>query len=228
MCRRPLLGWGATQPVEHISERRPLLTPENVSSQADQLPTLLARAQSGDRGASNELLTLLYDDLRRMAHWHMARERGGGAGYTLQPTALVHEAYLRLVAGRAMAAGDRRHFFAAAGLAMRRILIERARRAAGPEAGGGRIRVELDAGADLPAGGPEPEPDWEALDRAMEALSSTDRELAEIVHLRYYAGLSVSEAAAILETSPRTIDRRWQVARAWIADYLTRDGAGPR
>jgi RNA polymerase sigma factor (TIGR02999 family) len=199
-----------------------------MSTQADQLPTLLARAQSGDRSASNALLTLLYDDLRRMAHWHMARERHAGAGYTLQPTALVHEAYLRLVAGRAMACRDRRHFFAAAGLAMRRILIERARRVAGPEAGGGRVRVELGAGADPPAAASDAEPDWEALDRAMSALSEMDPELAEIVHLRYYAGLSVNEAAEVLETSPRTIDRRWQVARAWIADFLTQKSVEPR
>ena len=224
---RPRIRRGATGLTNTSSERNPTLTPEKVSDQTDQLPTLLARAQSGDRSAGDALLALLYDDLRRMAHWHMARERRGGAGYTLQPTALVHEAYLRLVAGRPMACRDRRHFFAAAGLAMRRVLIERARRVGGPEAGGGRLRVELD-GADLPGAASAAEPDWEALDRAMTGLSETDPELAEVVHLRYYAGLGVNDVAEVLETSPRTIDRRWQVARAWIADFLTRESADPR
>ncbi len=193
---------------------------------ADQLPELLARAQAGDQAAHGQLLDLLYDDLRRLAHWHMARERRGGAGHTLQATALVHEAYIRLLGGRAITFNDRKHFFAAAGLAMRRILVERARRVAGPEAGGDRVRVELD----VRLGGAEPqeEPDWAALDEAMTALTAEDPELAEVVHLRYYAGLNVNEVAEALETSPRTVDRRWQVARAWLLEFLTHKGGDPR
>jgi RNA polymerase sigma factor (TIGR02999 family) len=197
-----------------------------VHAPPDQLAKLLARTQEGDAAANDELLALLYEDLRRMAHWHMARERQAGAGHTLQATALVHEAYMRLFAGRPIAINDRRHFFAAAGLAMRRILVERARRVAGPEAGGNLVRVELDA--DMAPGRAGEEPDWEALDRATSALAAEDPELAEIVHLRYYAGLSVNEVAEATGSSPRTIDRRWQVARAWILDFLAREGGDPR
>jgi RNA polymerase sigma factor (TIGR02999 family) len=197
-----------------------------MESAADQLPDLLARAQTGDAAAHEQLLNLLYEDLRRLAHWHMARERRGGAGHTLQATALVHEAYMRLIAGRAVTFNDRRHFFAAAGLAMRRILVERARRIAGPEAGGDRVRVELDV--QLGDSPPQEEPDWAALDQAMTALTAEDPELAEVVHLRYYAGLNVNEVADALGASPRTVDRRWQVARAWLLEFLTRRGGDPR
>lgn len=198
-----------------------------MSSDPDPIPDLLARAQTGEAAAHNRLLDLLYEDLRRLAHWHMARERHAGAGHTLQATALVHEAYMRLMGGKTLEVSSRRHFFAAAGLVMRRILVERARRVAGPEAGGGRIRVEL--GNDLgPDSAPTDEPDWEALDRAMSALTEEDPELAEMVHLRYYAGLSVAEIANATGLSPRTVDRRWQVARAWILDHLTRNGVDPR
>jgi RNA polymerase sigma factor (TIGR02999 family) len=125
-----------------------------------------------------------------------------------------------------MTFNDRKHFFAAAGLAMRRILVERARRVAGPEAGGDRVRVDLDVR--LGEAEPQEEPDWAALDEAMTALTAEDPELAEVVHLRYYAGLNVNEVAEALETSPRTVDRRWQVARAWLLEFLTQKGGDPR
>jgi DNA-directed RNA polymerase specialized sigma24 family protein len=107
---------------------------------------------------------------------------------------------------------------------MRRLLVDRARRVEGPEAGGDRHRVEFTS--DVAETGPG-EPDWEAIDNAMSRLASEDPELAEIVHLRYYAGLSVDEVAAAIEASPRTVDRRWQVARAWILDYLARHDVDP-
>ena len=188
-----------------------------------EITRILSALQQGDPRAADELLPLIYAELRRLAAAKMAREQ---PGHTLQATALVHEAYIRLLGGRTMTFNDRKHFFAAAGLAMRRILVERARRVAGPEAGGDRVRVELDVR--LGEAEEQEEPDWAALDEAMTVLTAEDPELAEVVHLRYYAGLNVNEVAEALETSPRTVDRRWQVARAWLLEFLTHKGGDPR
>lgn len=202
-----------------------------MSGSTSVITDLLARAQQGDASAAEQILPLVYDDLRRMAQHYLFRERQGGSAFTLQATALVHEAYLRLLQGKDVTWSGRRHFFAAAALAMRRILVERARRKAGPKAGGGRQIGSLVTDAPVPgepAGADEAEPDWELLDRAMQALSRQDAELAEVVHLRYFAGLSVDSAALALETSPRTVDRRWQLARAWLLDWSARNGDNSR
>jgi RNA polymerase sigma factor (TIGR02999 family) len=176
---------------------------------------LLDAAAAGDRRAAADLLPLVYDELRKLA---TARMAGESPDHTLQPTALVHEAYLRLV-GR----GDdhrwdgRGHFFAAAAEAMRRILIESARRKRGPERGGDFIRHDLDPDHPSPPG---PPPRLLALDR----LAAIEPRAAEVVKLRYFAGLTVAEAAAALGISPRTADADWAYARAWLVTALRDEG----
>src|SRR5262245_9806745 len=172
---------------------------------------LLDAAAAGDPHAAGQLLPLVYDELRRLAAQRLAHER---AGHTLQPTALVHEAYLRLVGG-----GDeenwnsRGHFFAAAAEAMRRILVEAARRRRAAKHGGGRTREELDA--DLVAAA-QPREDLLALDEALDKLAATNRPAAELVQLRYFAGLTLPDAAEALGMAPRTAGRLWAYARAWL------------
>ena len=176
---------------------------------------ILAAAEAGDPRAAAELLPLVYDELRKLAAARMADE---SPGHTLQPTALVHEAYLRLV-GR----GDdhrwdgRGHFFAAAAEAMRRILIEAARRKHGPERGGDFTRHDLDPEQPSPPG---PSPRLLALDEALDRLAAIEPRAAEVVKLRYFAGLSVAEAASALGISPRTADNDWAYARAWLVTAL--------
>jgi len=180
---------------------------------------LLDAAAAGDRKAAADLLPLVYDELRKLA---AARMAGESPEHTLQPTALVHEAYLRLV-GR----GDdhrwdgRGHFFAAAAEAMRRILIESARRKRGPERGGDFTRHDLDPDQPSPPG---PSPRLLALDEALDRLAAIEPRAAEVVKLRYFAGLTVAEAAAALGISPRTADADWAYARAWLVTALRDEG----
>jgi len=176
---------------------------------------LLDAAADGDRQAAADLLPLVYDELRKLAAARMAAE---SPDHTLQPTALVHEAYLRLV-GR----GDderwdgRGHFFAAAAEAMRRILIESARRKHGPERGGDYTRHDLDSDQ-LPS--PDPSPRLLALVEALDRLATVEPRAAEIVKLRYFTGLTVAETATVLGISPRTADNDWAYARAWLVAAL--------
>jgi RNA polymerase sigma factor (TIGR02999 family) len=179
---------------------------------------LLRQIDGGDAGASEELLPLVYQELRRLARARMARER---PGLTLTPTALVHEAYLRLVGDRGPEWGNRGHFFAAAAEAMRRILIERARHYARRRHGGGQQRISL-ADAHLPmAAHPEEVLD---LDEALSRLERLDAGMAAVVKLRFFSGLTVPETAAALGTSPSTVDRQWTAARAWLQREMTRLG----
>ena len=182
---------------------------------ATQVLEALAR---GDPGAAEELLPLVYVELRRLAARNLAKE---AAGQTLQPTALVHEAYLRLV-GTDQKWDGRGQFFAAAAEAMRRILIENARRKARHKRGGDRRRVALGdiaaPGADVPA------EDVLAIDEALTQLAQEDAAKAELVKLRFYAGLSVTEAAQCLGISRATADRYWAYARAWLHDRLHQGG----
>lgn len=180
---------------------------------------LLAAAAAGDPTASAQLLPLVYDHLRELARKRLAHER---PGLTLDATALVHEAYMRIAGGGDVQWNSRRHFFAAAGIAMRRILVERARRLAGPKAGGGRQRLPLSAVNDpsLAQADPVDETDWILLDAALTELEQTDPELSEVVHLRYFAGLTVPEAAMALNRGARSVDRDWSVARAWLLDRM--------
>ena len=165
----------------------------------------------GDPNAANELLPLLYDELHKLAAQRMARE---APGQTLQPTALVHEAYLRLIdVDKAQHWNSKGHFFAAAAEAMRRILVENARRKASLKRGGAMVREDL-AEAELEA--PAVADDLVALDEALTLLNETDPLAAQLVQLRYFAGLTSEEAAETLGISARTADRTWAYARAWL------------
>jgi RNA polymerase sigma factor (TIGR02999 family) len=170
---------------------------------------LLDAAAAGDHSAADELLPLVYDELRRLAAARLAQE---SAGQTLQPTALVHEAYLRLVgADPARPWRGRDHFLAAAARAMRRILVDRARRKLSRKGGGGQARLPL---PDLAA--PEPDASLLALDEALTKFAVHAAEKAKLVELRYFAGLTGEQAAAALGISPTTADRHWSYARAWL------------
>jgi RNA polymerase sigma factor (TIGR02999 family) len=142
-------------------------------------------------------------------------------GQTLQPTALVHEAYLRLVGGGDQVWGSRGHFFAAAAEAMRRILVENARRKGSRKRGGDRARADLDVDQ---LAVPELREDLLALDEALDRLAAADPEAARLVQLRYFAGLTLAQAAEVLDVSPRTADRLWAYARAWLHQALEGDG----
>jgi RNA polymerase sigma factor (TIGR02999 family) len=176
-----------------------------------EVTRILETLARGDATAAEHLLPLVYEELRRLAVQQLAKEP---SGQTLQPTALVHEAYLRLVdAEKAPSWNGRGHFFAAAALAMRRILVENARRKRSLKRGGDRGRTEYDERS-LPAA--EPCEDLLALDAALTELAAKDRQAAELVQLRYFGGLTLPEAAAILAVSPRTAGRLWAFARAWL------------
>jgi RNA polymerase sigma factor (TIGR02999 family) len=182
---------------------------------------LLDAAAAGDRHAAADLLPLVYDELRKLAAVRMASE---SPDQTLQPTALVHEAYLRLVGPADGAHWENRgHFFAAAAEAMRRILVDRARRKAAVKHGGEFGRLEL--APDL-AASREPREDLVALDDALDRLAAEDPLKAELVKLRYLAGLTLPEAAAALGLSERTAGRQWAFARAWLRRAV--EGAGEK
>jgi RNA polymerase sigma factor (TIGR02999 family) len=178
---------------------------------------ILSAIEQGDPSAAEHLLPLIYDELRKLAAQKLAQEK---PGQTLQATALVHEAYLRLVGpgGRQQAVrwDGRRHFFAAAAEAMRRILIDRARHKKSPKGGGERRRVEFDA--DAPLAGPDgvDSDDLLALDEALRQFEVVDPPKARLVKLRYFAGLSIAEAGEILGISPATAKRDWVYARSWL------------
>jgi RNA polymerase sigma factor (TIGR02999 family) len=176
-----------------------------------EVTQVLHAIAEGDPGAASQLLPLVYDELRQLAAQKLARET---PGQTLQPTALVHEAYLRLVGEAEEQRWDSRgHFFAAAAEAMRRILVETARRKASLKRGGDRDRVEVVDGL---LAAPEPREDLVALDAALTKLAQTDKQAAELVQLRYFTGLPMPEIAEILGVAPRTADRLWAFAKAWL------------
>jgi RNA polymerase sigma factor (TIGR02999 family) len=181
----------------------------------NQVTQLLTGIEKGDPHASSQLLPLVYDELRRLAAHRLAQE---SPGQTLQPTALVHEAYLRLLGDDAEAHWDSRgHFFGAAAEAMRRILVENVRRKQALKRGGGLGRDELDK-AQLLA--PEPSEDLLALDEALTQLAETDRTAADLVQLRYFGGMAMPEAAKVLGLSLRTAERLWTYARAWLYQQI--------
>ncbi len=184
--------------------------PDRDHPSPDQVTRLLHGIRGGDRRLAEELLPQVYTELRRLAGARMAVEN---PGQTLQPTALVHEAYLRLVKGEDPGWENRRHFFAAAAEAMRRILIERARRYARHKHGAGQRRVALDG--DLAIAEPDAD-DLLSLDRCLDRLEQRDAAMARVVKLRFFAGLTVDETAAALAISPRQVARLWNAARAWL------------
>jgi len=161
----------------------------------------------------SELIRLVYSDLRRMAAQHFRHER---PGHTLQPTALVHELYVRLFAQRPKTFRGRAHFFGVASRAMREVLVEQARRRGAQKRGGGQLRVSLE---DLQIACPEP-PDYAAIDAALTQLTSLDARLADIVEFRVFGGLSTSEIAAVLHMGKSTVRKHWALARAWLEREL--------
>jgi RNA polymerase sigma factor (TIGR02999 family) len=172
---------------------------------------LLDAAAAGDRKAAAELLPLVYDELRKLAASRMADE---APNQTLQPTALVHEAYLRLIGPADAARWDSRgHFFAAAAEAMRRILVEGARRKKAAKHGGGRRRIDAETAALV---APENDDDLVAIDEALDRLAALDPVKAELVKLRYYAGLTIEECAEVLGISCATAKRYWTYSRVWL------------
>jgi RNA polymerase sigma factor (TIGR02999 family) len=182
---------------------------------------ILLDIEQGDPKAAEQLLPLVYDELRKLAARRLARER---PGQTLQATALVHEAYLRLVDSDPARTWDGRgHFFAAAAEAMRRILVENARRKGTRKHGGDQRRADLDLDAVV---APEPDFDLIALDAALDRLAQRDPQKARLVELRYFAGLTGDQAAAVLGISPSSADRQWTYTRAWLRRALGL-GAGP-
>ena len=173
--------------------------------------TLLERWNRGDQAAYQDLLALLYDELRHLAQGLLRGERDG---HTLQPTALVHEAYMRLIGLNQISIDDRRHFFGAAAGTMRRILVDHARQRRAHKRGGPDAqRVAVESLDDLASASGL---DFEALDEALVALAAVAPEQAKVVDLRYFAGLSIEETADVMSLSPATVKRHWAFARAWL------------
>lgn len=179
-----------------------------------EVTQLLNAAAGGDSRAAEELLPLVYQELRKLAHARMAHEP---VGQTLQPTALVHEAYLRLLGSADVKWDGRGHFFGAAARAMRRILVERARSRNRIKRGGDRKRVEFgDQLEVVSADSEQSDEQLVALDSVLEKLEAYDRRKCDVVMLRYFAGLSIEETAASLGLSPATVKNEWAFARAWL------------
>jgi RNA polymerase sigma factor (TIGR02999 family) len=183
-----------------------------------EVTRILSAIEQGDPRAAEQLLPLVYDELRKLAAQRLAQER---PGQTLQATALVHEAYLRLVdVDEAQDWDSRGHFFAAAAEAMRRILVDQARRKRRPKHGGDRRRIDLDDALSI---FPEAKDDVLALDEALERLAREEPNKADLVKLHFFAGLSLEQAGAMLGISERTAKRHWAYARAWLYAAV-RDG----
>ena len=178
-------------------------------SSGDQISNLLDRWRAGDKAAIELLVPLVYSELRRLAHHRLRAER---PGHTLQTTALVHEAYLRLC-HKPLSVNDRKHFFALAAKVMRQVLVDYAREQHSQKRGGGAVRIELQ---DVFLSANERSTDLIALDSALERLNAMDPQQARIVELRFFTGLSIEDTAEVLGLSPATIKREWASARAWL------------
>jgi len=179
---------------------------------------ILESIESGDAKAAEELLPLVYEELRKLAAARMAHE---SPNQTLQPTALVHEAWLRLTGNENVKWQGRAHFFGAAAEAMRRILIDNARRKHALRRGGGRERLDLEG---LEIAAPAREPELLAMDEALQRLAALDKQKAELVKLRYFVGLTLDESARILGISTPTAKRWWAYARAWLYHEIQSSG----
>lgn len=192
-----------------------------MSDTPSDITLLLHAAASGDRQDLNALMDAIYQDMRRLAMSHMSNER---RDHTLRPTALVHEAYLKLIDQRNTDWKDRLHFFAVASTIIRRILIDHARARQAEKRGGPGTRVSIGEN-DLAA--PQRDIDLLALDEALVELALLDAQQSRIVELRYFGGCTVEEVAEVLNIGKRTVDRGWQAAKAWLFDRLQDHEAGP-
>lgn len=190
------------------------MTGDQETDGSASVPQLLAAWANHDPKALDRLVPLVYDELRRLAHYHMRGER---AGHPLQTTALVNEVYLRLAGIKGLQWRDRAHFFAMAGTLMRRVLVDYARSQKRDKRGGGVEVTSLDGRALSAA----PSIDIEALDDALERLAVVDPQQCKVVELRFFGGLSIEETAVALDISPATVKRDWTTARAWLHHELT-------
>jgi RNA polymerase sigma-70 factor (ECF subfamily) len=193
----------------------------SMSAPTPNITLLLHAAASGDRRDLDALMTAVYQDMRRLAMSHMDQER---ANHTLQPTALVHEAYVKLLDQRNTDWKDRLHFFSIASRIIRRILIDHARSSGAAKRGGSITRISV---GDQDIGVPARDVDLLALDEAMAELALLDEQQARIVELRYFGGCTIDEIAELLELGKRTVDRQWRAARAWLFDRLRDDHHDP-
>ena len=181
----------------------------------EEVTQLLAAWGKGDKSALDRLLPLVHAELRRIARRQMSQERDG---HTLQATALVNEAYLRLAGQQGYEWQNRAHFFAVCAQVMRHVLIDHARAHARDKRGGGAVQVSLEAAAALAGWSPE---HFLALDEALHFLETVDPQKGKIVELRYFGGLSIEETAEVLNISPRTVRREWQRSKAWLYRLMT-------
>jgi RNA polymerase sigma factor (TIGR02999 family) len=189
-----------------------------MPSEDHDVTRLLRQWSDGDRRALDELLPIIYDELRRVAHQYLNRERDD---HTLQTTALVHEAYLKLIDQRSVNWQNRAHFFAIAAQAMRRILIDNARRrTAGKRGGGEKLRLEEAAPV---SSDDDRDENLLALDEALRELETIDPQQSLVIELRYFGGLTIEETAEAMSLSPATVKREWAMARAWLYNALTRE-----
>jgi RNA polymerase sigma factor (TIGR02999 family) len=191
-----------------------------MSLDSDSVTQLLTDWSNGNQQALEQLLPLIYNELRHLAHHFLYRER---SGHTLQTTALVHEAYLKLVDQRDPRWQNRAHFFAIAAQAMRRILIDSARKHTAEKRGGQQEKVSLDEALAISI---EPNVKLLALDEALHVLAEIDPDQSRVVELRYFGGLTIEETAEVMNLSPATIKREWAMARAWLHQALSEDGSG--
>lgn len=189
------------------------------SGSQNQVTQLLARWRAGERQALDSLMPLVYDELRKLARYYVARER---PGHTLQTTALVHEAYVRLVGQSPPEWKNRAHFFGVSARLMRQILVDHARANLAEKRGGGALKVTLDG--DLVSGLGK-DLDVLALDQALDALTKLNPQQSQIVELRFFSGLSIEDTAEVLNISPATVKRNWTAARAWLFREITNNEA---
>ncbi len=189
-----------------------------MSSPSHEVTELLRVWSEGDQSALDKLMPLVYDELRRLAHQYMRREK---RGHTLQTSALVNEAYLRLVDQSKIEWESRAHFFGIAARLMRQVLVDQARRRNFAKRGGGAIRVSLNEAAPVAQ---EQSANVVALDDALKSLEQIDPRQGEIVELRFFGGLSIEETADVLKVSPGTVMRDWTFARAWLRNEMSGDG----
>jgi len=196
------------------------LPPEPEPGEPELVTNLLLAWREGDAGAFERLMTVLYGDLRRLAAWQLGQR---AAGNTLQPTAVVHEAFLRLVQRHRVDFRGGAHFLAAAAQAMRHVLVDHARAKAAMKRGGRAPSVTL---VEADAGGGERPIAILAVDEALERLAALDADKARVVELRYFGGLTVEETAEVLAVSPATVKRSWSFAKAWLARELGQAAGG--